>query len=317
MLRFSIKRKRKTALNQSSSGRITPFWGDVNTLKAECFVKSEDERVKIVSAILSGPFCAIAHTLPARYPLCALDDKISQTFKVFLPDPCFWEPGSPFTYQLDLEICEEGRSALCESLMVGIQPLSIRGPDLYYADRRFVMRMVDLPRAVENSESEEDILAPCLHSGSVLMVHDPAPSILTQATRQGILMAVELESTDPSGVLVELTRLALWPAVGMVILPAGLAMDTPLPPPASSLLRSVVYRPDKPIPPWAQVLIVDEALLSDASLQAANYPIMVCCRVDSDASIDGARRVCDDLQQRTAASPAIAGYISSSQKGLY
>ena len=304
-------------MNQLSSGRITPHWGDVNTLTAECFVKSEDARVKIISAVLSGPFCAMAHTLPARYPLRALDGKMQQTFKGFLPDPCFWEPGSPFTYQLELEICEDGTSALRESLMVGIRPLSIRGQDLYYADRRYVMRMVDLPRAVENSESEEDVLARCLHSGSVLLLRDPAPSILAQATRQGILLAVEMESTDPSSVFVELKQLARWPAVGMVILPLGLAMDTPLPPSASSLLRSVVYRPDRPIPPWAQVLIVEEPLLSDASIRAANCPQMVCCRVDPEVSIDTARRVCDDLQQRTAACPPIAGYIASSQNGLY
>ena len=304
-------------MNQLSSGRITPHWGDVNTLTAECFVKSEDARVKIISAVLSGPFCAMAHTLPARYPLRVLDGKIPETFKGFLPDPCFWEPGSPFTYQLELEICEDGTSALRESLMVGIRPLSIRGPDLYYADRRYVMRMVDLPQSVENSESEDDILARCLHSGSVLLVHDPAPSILARATRQGILLAVELESSDPSSVVVELKQLARWPAVGMVILPAGLAMDTPLPPSASSLLRSVVYRPNRPIPPWAQVLIVEESLLSDTSIRAANCPQMVCCRVDPEVSIDTARRVCDDLQQRTAACPPIAGYIASSQNGLY
>ena len=259
----------------------------------------------------------MAHTLPARYPLHAVGETMPQTFVGLLPDPCFWEPGSPFTYRLELEICEEGASTLHESLMVGIRPLSIRGPDLYYADRRYVMRIVDFPRGVENAGSEKDVLARCLDSGSVLLMRHPAPSIFSQATQQGVLLAVELESTDPSSVIVELQQLARWPAVGMVILPAGLMMEMPLPPPASSLLRSVVYLPDRPVPPWAQVLIVEEPLLSDTSLQAVNCPQMVCCRVDPEASIDAARRVCDDLQQRTAACPLIAGYIASSRNGLY
>ena len=304
-------------MNQLISSCVTPHWGDVNTLTAECFVKSEDGRVKIISAALNGPFCAMAHTLPARYPLHAVGETMPQTFVGLLPDPCFWEPGSPFTYRLELEICEEGASTLHESLMVGIRPLSIRGPDLYYADRRYVMRIVDFPRGVENAGSEKDVLARCLDSGSVLLMRHPAPSIFSQATQQGVLLAVELESTDPSSVIVELQQLARWPAVGMVILPAGLMMEMPLPPPASSLLRSVVYLPDRPVPPWAQVLIVEEPLLSDTSLQAVNCPQMVCCRVDPEASIDAARRVCDDLQQRTAACPLIAGYIASSRNGLY
>ena len=304
-------------MNQLISSCITPHWGDVNTLTAECFVKSEDGRVKILAAALHGPFCAMAHTLPARYPLRAVGETMPQTFVGLLPDPCFWEPGSPFTYRLELEICEEGTAALNESLIVGIRPLGIRGHDLYYADRRYVMRMVDVPHAVENVASEEDVLAACLHSGSVLLPRDPAVSLLAQATRQGVLLAVEIESIDPSCVLGELKQLARWPAVGMVILPAELVLETPLPPPASSLLRSVVYHPDRPVPPWAQVLIVEEPLLGDTSRPAANRPQMVCCRVDPGASIEAARRVCDDLQQRTEAWPQIAGYIASSQNGLY
>ena len=307
------------SLNRSISDRITLYWGDVSTLAAEYFVQAEDARVTILAAALSGPFCVASHTLPARYPLKSVGEEKPQVFTGVLPDPCFWTPGSPFTYKLELNLRESITAAKwSESLLVGIRPLGIRNTDLYLADRRYVMRVIEMPPEVKGATAEKDILEFCLQSGSVLLLCDPDQSLLAEATRQGVMLAVRIESVDPARVVAELNQLACWPAVGMVILATELALETPLPSPATSLLRAIACRPSRPVPPWAQVFIVEESFLGDVSLKSEKRPQMVCCRVGpAEVSIKAARQACDDLQRRTAAQPQIAGYIASSQNELY
>ena len=61
-----------------------------------------------------------------------------------MPDPCFWAPGFPFLYQAEIKICVGGEGETSEFFPTGIRPLRIRGHDFLYADRRYVMRIVDV-----------------------------------------------------------------------------------------------------------------------------------------------------------------------------
>lgn len=304
-------------MSQSTSNFVTAFWGNVSSIEAELFVQANDASVAILSGHVSGPFCSATRTLSAQYKLYAYADKGPQFFKAVLPDPCFWAPGFPFLYQAEINICVSGQGETSESFPLGIRPLTIRGHDFLYAGRRYVMRIVDVPQLVETSGHQEALFDICLETGSVLFLRTPKESICQHATQKGVLLAVQVESTNPEHVLSELKQYARWPAVGMVILSADLVLGTPLDLPAASLVRAVAYRRGQKVPPWAQVLIVDENSLAADFPAGKNLPQMVFCRMESEASIAVARRVCDDLQGRTAAWPQIAGYMASSSGALY
>ena len=296
---------------------MTAFWGKVSSIEAELFVQANDASVSILSGHVSGPFCSTTRTLSAQHKLYACADKERQVFKTVLPDPCFWAPGFPFLYQAEIKICVGGEGETSESFPTGIRPLRIRGHDFLYADRRYVMRIVDVPQLVETAGSQEALFDICLETGAVLFLRTPKESICQRATQKGVFLAVQVESTNPEQVLSELKQYARWPAVGMVILSDDLVLDTPLDLPASALVRAVAHRRGQRVPPWAQVLIADENSLAGDFLAGQNLPQMVFCRMESQASIAAARRVCDDLQRRTAAWPKIAGYIASSSGALY
>ena len=296
---------------------MTAFWGNVSSIEAELFVQANDASVAIISGQVSGPFCSATRTLSAQYKLYASADKGRQVFKAVLPDPCFWAPGFPFLYQAEIKICVSGEGETSESFPLGIRPLTMRGHDFLYAGRRYVMRMVDVPQLVETAGHQEALFDICLETGSVLFLRTPKESICQHATQKGVLLAVQVESTNSEYVLSELKQYARWPAVGMVILSADLVLDTPLDFPAVSLVRAVTHRCGQNIPSWAQVLIVDEKGLEDDFSARKNLPRLVFCQMESQDSITAARRVCDDLQRRTAAWPKIAGYIASSSGALY
>jgi len=304
-------------LSQFISNVITTYWDNVNSIQAELFVQSDDASVTVLGGELSGPFCCNAHTLSSRYALRPCGDKEQQVLKVVLPDPCFWSPGAPFLYQLEIKVCINEEPESSHSFPLGIRPLTIRGHDFFYAERRYVMRIVDVPQAVQKTQDIETALEACHETGAVLLMRRPDEAIFQEATQKGVLLAAQIESTHPDQVQSELNKYALWPAVGMVVLPRELVLEMPLRPPVSSLIRAVEYRHGESVPPWAQVLIVKEQCLGEASLQEEKRPQIVCCPLDSAASIVAARRVCDDLQQRTVAWQQIAGYLALSKGALY
>ena len=304
-------------MSDSTSNVIIAHWGDVNSIAAELFMQAYDPSINILSGQVSGPFCSLAHTLSSRHDLVSCGEKGKKFFKVVLPDPCFWSPGAPYLYKADIEICVDSKQKLSHSLTLGIRPLTIRGHSFFYAGRRHVMRIVDVPQLVDKTKNQELVLDACLDTGAVLLVRDLQESMCEQATDKGVLLAVKIANTNPKHVLSELEKYACWPAVGLAILPKDLILDTVLPPSISSLIRAVEYQSGENIPPWAQVLISNQSMLEKDMPEEKKRPQMVCCSVDPGESVNAARRACDDLQRRTVAWPQLAGYIASPSVALY
>lgn len=298
---------------------ILASWGDTSPIEAELFVRSCAPGTTLLSGTISGPYCEGIQTLPADLRLQLRERAGEQVLTAIVPDPCFWAPDRPYLYRAEVQVATgEEKEIKSESLLLGIRSLAVQRENIMCGGRRHVMRIIDLPQNFESPHDQETLLETCRATGSALLLREFRETLCERASQKGVFLVLQCQGQLMQEGGFPFTRLACWPAIGMVVFakdldPAELQEST-----ADSLLRAVVIdaRDTEP-PPWAQVLFLDEALLLQDPSADRSVPRMVFCRIPSGTSPRDARRACDDLQRRTTEYPQMAGYIASASGALY
>src|SRR5438094_7468200 len=76
-----------------------------------------------LAGVVRGPFSQLARTLPATVPLADQGPGESLLARAVLPDPCYWTPGAPYLYTVEVEV-RDGRRAVAQAKqMLGVRPL--------------------------------------------------------------------------------------------------------------------------------------------------------------------------------------------------
>jgi len=91
--------------------RLTPTEAEIHIkIHVESLGVTTQARGKLV-----GPRCAYASTVEIAYPLreisraCDPAEVAHITLRAIIPEPCLWDPQSPFLYRCVVELLEDGQ----------------------------------------------------------------------------------------------------------------------------------------------------------------------------------------------------------------
>jgi hypothetical protein len=259
---------------------------------------------------LIGPYCRYSKTLPARIHFADRGPGSSLLAEAVVPDPCFWSPDLPFLYTAELRVVAGEAGAGHESRQrhvrpIGIRRLGVQGKSLYLDAKRLVLRGVRIDAA-----AIDDLIA-AKQAASALFVTDPNDSFLQEASEKGVLLVVELHTSQ---LTTELSRLSRWPAVSVVVLPGDVPAGKDLRLVARNTLlaqESNAAHESTELAPWAHLLWWRiESRTQFADLPARNLPIIAYRPISKNATIELGRRACDRLQADLAPLGDFAGYFT-------
>jgi hypothetical protein len=257
----------------------------------------------VLTGDVRGPACRFAQTLQASVGFLQHASGPGLLAEALLPDPCYWSPELPFTYQARLALAAPGRPTETHERLIGIRPLGARGTRLYYQGRGWTPRLVRLP-GISASE------LPAWRGETLLLrVPSPADDVCREATLLGVMLVAEL----PNDAFLpdELARLARWPAVAIALVPPGTDLSKAVRTNARNLLLAASVGPGEAlkVPEGAHLLLVDwdgrdETLANLPTMR----PTLVARTAARAASPAAARAACDQLQRDLAGRAEAAGF---------
>ncbi|MCO6454012.1 MAG: hypothetical protein J5I93_01750 [Pirellulaceae bacterium] len=257
---------------------------------------------------LHGPRSAYGETLPATYPLRALEVGESVLAECIVPDPCYWSPEYPMLYKLRVELLESGNVRDRVERIVGLRRLSVRRGVLTLEAQRWVLR------AVSRHLAPDCTLDDWHESATSLLVDGLDEGLLQQASERGVLVVTCLDS-QPGDLAAHLRTLARWPAAGVAVLPARTRLDWDPSQVAPQVVLAQQCPPgQRPVPEswcrlaWCEVGDPEEFRRRVADLQV---PVVAVRRANESGSPDQLRAGCDRLQRDLAPFGQYAGYVVS------
>lgn len=253
-----------------------------------------------LTGTVRGPFAEGTRTLPATVAFRELGVRDgARWWEAVVPDPCPWTPQSPLSYRVSAELRDGDRVVETVERRLGLRALGVRGTSLYLAGKRWVLRGV-------SATSVDGIDWPMWreqHASLYCTAADDAT--LTAASSQGTPVVVELGATADAGTI---RRLASWPCVFVVVIPATAPLDL-----AGPEFRQVVVAHfadgTTPTPSWSQAAVVSLAALESQVRLTPAVPIFVRDPLPARQDFPAARRAVDDLQAQTAPQGDFAGFI--------
>ena len=259
--------------------------------------------VGTIRGTIRGPFSDFAHTLPFTVPL-HLDGP--NDLRATVPDPCYWSPGAPYRYELELSGAD---LVVGDPITFGMRRFGARGRDLLLDGRRWVARAVD--RSIVASDG---VSAWREHHTCMLLDGNELAEIEI-ASAAGVMVIARL-LPDENVLPACLSAMQRQPAVAMVSIGSTNITADDLHSLAPNILRLQEFHPDEQAAPadWAQGLIVDASSCSDVGqfsrLKSYNKPILAATQTDHRRCLLlKARSECDELQRRLAQASLLAGYI--------
>ena len=299
--------------SKSFTGSLDIFFGATSVVESQIYVRALAADGVSLSGCVRGPFCAHADTLPSEFSLQRLDREYSDVLRAIVADPCFWTPESPFLYDVTLNLQADGCTEETLHRQIGIRPLGVDGRHFRYAGCRYVMRLVDFSALTEEFCEPHQLLRACRETGTGLLVPAGEQALADQASREGVLLAARVAGDSEESLVQSLSRLTEWPAVAMVVLDEMLDLPEGLDQRAPNLMFACQRTCPKTPPEWAQVLLVDDALLQQGDLVASTLPqpVLAIKQLAAPTTLGKARQFCDELQRETAHLGDLAGYIVS------
>jgi hypothetical protein len=249
---------------------------------------------------LTGPHCQYAETLPAKSLLVDRGPGASLLAAAAVPEPCFWSPEMPHLYEVEVELRQGDRVLATAKRLFGFRNLGAAGGKLIYDAKRWVLR------AVMADEVATGELADWRESITAMLVANPSDALCEQASRVGVLLVAEVTHADRA----ELLRLARWPAVGIVILPANVQeiADSG----GHNLLLAKRFTSIAAIKPTQGVgaALLEITGNEDVLMHEANGMALIACRPGGPfANVAAGRAACDRLQRDLAGKGDWSGYI--------
>lgn len=308
--------------------RLELFFGETSDTLCHIYARLRGpeaaEGLQLTGSLV-GPSCLYAQTLPARFEFTDRGPGDSLLAEAVVPEPCFWTPDMPQLYQADVQLRRGDEVLTRATHPFGIRNLGASRRDLYYDNKRWVLRGVCRDKLPPTD------LAAWREADTAMVVKNPDDELCQQASRVGVLIVARLKRTETH----EIARLGRWPAVAVVAIDGRAKIDASELPPnlliAQEFPGSVPLRPM----PWAQLVLYDECNLPSSSVshvatlrplvnrdvtgrsdktidQMANFPIPIIVTKLRGmqrpfSAIARGRTACDCLQGRLAGRTELAG----------
>jgi hypothetical protein len=248
-----------------------------------------------LSVTLRGPTCAYARTLPADYT--AVTHAENAGVEILLPDPCYWTPGLPFLYELQMG---------GEQRPIGLRRLTARRESLYWEGERIVLRgcrIGDVNRAIVPEVRMAEV---------ALLISTPSDEQCDTADLHGLPLVADLRGSDVA--VGDFARLAGRPSVAIMLLKGSqrLPSEWRQRPPGSLLAAAISPDDDRSaLAPWCDVVVaeVGPGQRPAAWLVNCGKPVMAIRCGETYADLAQARAACDRLQAELAPEFDLAGYF--------
>jgi len=287
---------------------LAVFYGDLTVAQAYVYVRlprpAEDAGLSLVGQV-RGPRCLQAETLPVTSPLVDLGSGPTLLARAVIPDPCFWSPDLPAIYDVTVHLLRGQEIIATTRRELGLRALGVRGRNFALEGKRWILRGVSAFSTVATLPRQwREVVA----SYVTHLVEDDR---LAEASQWGSLTVVELDCAERDAPD-RLQKLALHPAVALVVIRGELPADFKLSHVAPNLLLAQpVSANQATVRPWAQVLWLetDDPLAAGRIASQTELPLVAVRRLASPLPLAEARAACDALQRDLASVGQFARYV--------
>jgi hypothetical protein len=193
------------------------FYGEANAHAAQIYAQlpSTPEPDLQLSGRVTGPRSRLTRTLPATVPLRDLGPGPSILARALVPDPCFWAPGQPYLYDVEVELCRGHHQVSSFRRTLGVRNFGLD---------RCRLRLQGQPWIMVGCYDDSVAAAPW-HAWRELQVAravvNPSERVCQEASEEGVVLIAELSHLAPAVLANEVQRVAKWAAVMFVIVPPG------------------------------------------------------------------------------------------------
>ncbi len=231
-------------MSQFDASEFVVFHGDLNPQVAHVYVQlpsapAQDMRLR---GHVHGPRSRLTRTLPASVPLTDLGAGPSVLARALVPDPCYWGPGQPYLYDVEVELCRGNRPLFSFRQTLGVRSFGLHGRRLLLQSRPWT-----LVGCYETSVTAASNSA-WRDSQAVRVVMDPSERVCQEASEEGVMLIAELRGGATDSLAHEVHRLGKWAAVMLIIVGPREAAKLPLRVRAPNvLLAEHIREPDPPV----------------------------------------------------------------------
>jgi hypothetical protein len=259
-----------------------------------------------IGGVLEGPYCTIARTLTAQFPLRTGVDSTGQAIATArVTDPCFWTPALPFLYRLTLTLTSQAGKWTIEP-MVGLRRWECDGQNFRLERKRVVLRGATSPSnadaTLDDARAQE----------VTLLVVEPTDELCQEASRRGVGLIADLRNLG-NAAPARLRMLAWHPAVLAALVDDCDSASDELPP---MVATGCVVDVDSAAAtlnarPWGRLIAVELNASQRPPNWLATYgrPVIAIRRGVAYADFHQARAACDRLQADLAPEFDLAGYF--------
>ena len=293
-------------MNQFSQLQL--FHGEATPTMAYVYARLslEDLDGYSLSGEVRGPECAYSRTLPATFHLTDQGPGDSLLARAVIPDPCFWSPRLPATYQVRVDLVRAGEVVASTERVFGIRALGARRQHLFLEGKRWVVR------GVSNQNVQTASLDDWREASAAMLVENPSDQLCTEALRVGVVLIAKLnDTTEP--LISALERLACWPSVAIICIKSNIDIPANLRQLVSTTVLAQWFPADMPARPanWADAVAceVGQAAEFQQIVDACDLPVIAVRVADAGHKVAEARRYCDMLMRDLAPQGDFAGYI--------
>lgn len=288
----------------------------INKIDAMCFRAAESDltfgmadmshgEFASFSAVLTGPRCKYARTLPATFNIsvCVCEPKVSNLTQRQITDPCYWTPRLPYLYDCEIELKLAAGSALSAKRTVGFRRWETDGRHFLLERKRTVLRGVV-------AEQENFDLTSAHDAEVTVLIDNPTEEFLQQASEVGVMVVADIRGST-GDLISRLLSFSWQPSVGLV-LPKMDACYVP-----NSQLLAASLGADKNTlagqcrEDWVKAIFVelDATERPPGELANLDMPVIAIRRGVNFANLHEARAACDRLQAELAPEFDLAGYF--------
>lgn len=111
--------------------------GEVTDMEVRVYARYDSQEVGetqlpqiVLRGTLRGPYCELAHTLPAEFAFHSLDSGPTVSAEAMITDPCMWSPELPHLYRADVEALRDAQVVAEYHGMIGLQRTNSPRSDL-------------------------------------------------------------------------------------------------------------------------------------------------------------------------------------------
>jgi hypothetical protein len=237
------------------SHNLVVFHGELNPQRACVYVRSltATKPGTVLRGQLRGPHSRLTRTLAATVPLSHVGAGPTLLGQAVVPDPCYWEAGRPYLYDVDVALERDGQLLAAERRTLGLRSLGVHAGQLLHASRPY--RLL----ACRETSVAAAPWSAWRAAGLARAVTEPSEELCRQASEEGVLLIAELAAAAPDELLAAAERLGKWAAVAVVVLPGTPLDGQRLRERAPNVLLAEARGASDTRPPstWAQLLVCD------------------------------------------------------------